>query len=246
MSDFQYKSAPITEAVVEFRSPTKFDEKKRLKGINKLNKLYASHNQTPMQTYTLEVTPQGEHKSKVTNKFLQDKFLSEDVTQQLLITDVSFAVSQLAPYSGWGDFIQRIARDWNIWKKELGHQSVVRLGMRYINRIDIPIIDSEAQHEEYIIIYPNLPKLLNPTLRYSMNVNVALNDIECILNLNSAVIESPIPKHIAILVDLDISKVFNSEIKDEELFDLANKMRIKKNEIFEACITDKARELFQK
>jgi uncharacterized protein (TIGR04255 family) len=243
MTEFQYKKAPITEAIVEFRSATPVDEKKRQKALKKLNKIYADHNPVTQQDIKFEVSPKGEPKIQTTNSIL-DKFSSDDMTQQLHITDISFLISQLAPYVGWEQYKQRIMRDWDTWRKVVNFQPVERVGMRYINRIDLPVKESIVRYEDYVSVYPTLPTLLDPTLQHSVNVKVLLDDIQSILNLKSAIVESPLPDHLAIVIDLDIVRRYQEPPNDEELYSFISLARNKKNEIFEACIKDKARELF--
>lgn len=242
MTEFQYKRAPITEAVVEFRCATPVDEKKRLKALKKLSKLYANHNPVVLKNIEVKITD-GEPKTQTTDSIL-NKFSSDDMTQQLHITDISFMVSQLAPYTGWEQFKLRIMRDWDTWRKVVSFQPIARVGMRYINRIDLPITGPLVNYEDYVTVYPALPDLLDPCLYHSVTVRVPLEEIQSELNLRSAVVESPLPDHLAIVVDLDISRTYQTSPRDEELYSFISQARIKKNEIFEACIRDKARELF--
>ena len=60
MTDIQYKRAPITEAVVEFRSATPVDSTKRKKALNKLRKLYANHNPVTRKNIEVEIKPEGQ------------------------------------------------------------------------------------------------------------------------------------------------------------------------------------------
>lgn len=245
MTEFQYKRAPITEAVVEFRSPTPVDEKKRKKALKRLSKLYVDHNPVVQQKIEFEFNPKGNTKTQQTDSII-DKFSSDDMTQQLVISDISFVVSQLAPYTGWEQFKQRIMRDWSNWRSIFSHQPIERVGMRYINRIDLPIEAPVVRYEDYVTVYPTLPALLDPCSYHSVNVRVVLEDIQSELNLKSAVVDSPLPGHLAMVLDLDISRVYQAQPSDDELYSYISQARIKKNEIFEACITDKARDLFNK
>lgn len=245
MTEFQYKRAPIIEAVVEFRSNTSVDGKKRQKAFGRLKRLYANYNPVTQQHLELEINADRDPKTTITESILH-RFSSKDMTQQLFINDNdnSFLVSQLAPYSGWETFKERIMRDWNTWQNVVKFQNVNRVGMRYINRIDLPVTGSVVQYEDYVTVYPAVPDLLNPCSYHSVNVSLALEDIQCALNVKTALIESPLPDHISIVVDLDIVKKYETTIGNEELYSFISQARTKKNQVFEACITDKARELF--
>jgi uncharacterized protein (TIGR04255 family) len=49
----------------------------------------------------------------------------------------------------------------------------------------------------------------------------------------------------AILMDIDVSQSTSVPQNDEDIFALLNEMRVKKNNVFEACVTDQSRELFR-
>lgn len=245
MASFQYKRAPITEAVVEFRFTSSPNSGKQDKAFKNLKKFYSDHNEIKDRSIELEVKPDGDPVTNTTY-IIKNQFSSVDMTQILTVSQSSFLVSQLAPYQGWSNFKERIIRDWDIWNKYVGFKKVERIGMRYINRIDIPITDPVTEYEEFVTVYPSLPKIIDPCLSHSVNVKVGLDDINSILTLNSAVVQSPIPDHIAIVIDLDISRKYKSLQSNNDIYEFIELARKKKNYVFEACITDKARELFNK
>jgi uncharacterized protein (TIGR04255 family) len=156
-------------------------------------------------------------------------------------------ISQLAPYPGWDGFFRRFVRDWTIWKKSAGYRKVGRVGVRYINRIDIPLAGRPVIEEtEFLNVYPHIPKELGPTNAYGVQAVLPILDINCRLTLNSSVVPSPLLNHVSFIIDQDIAKEVDTPQSDENLYELLNAIRLKKNEIFEACITDRARELFQR
>ncbi len=243
MSDFQYQSAPITEAVVQFRTATTPSKKDTKKGITKLSKNYAEYTPQEQQKVAFAISQLGEPTTK-TKKIIVDKLSSSDMTKQLIIRENSFVISQHAPYCGWKEFEKRILRDWKLWKNTVGFQEIKSVGMRYINRIDIPVEENLAHYENYVTVYPNLPQLLDPSIHHSVNIRVKFADIESELILNSALVPSPIPEHVAITVDIDLIRAFQSSPSDTELSSALNAARLKKNEVFESCITSQARERF--
>jgi uncharacterized protein (TIGR04255 family) len=243
MSEFQYIRPPITEAVIEFRFASLPDESKRSIAVKKLKKLYDNYDPTTRKEVEVKVLPKGSAETRVSESVVE-KFRSADMTQQLLIYDRSFLMSQLAPYTGWQQLYNRLERDWIVWRKATGFHNVERIGVRYINRIDIPLEPLVTYYEHYVTVYPAVPKELDPCIRHSVNIQVKLDDIDSDLKVKTAMVESPIPVHVAIVLDIDVSKTFAEPSSDERLFDFLTEAREKKNQIFEACITDKARALF--
>ena len=245
MPDFTYPRAPITEAVIEFRLVAPPAKAKRKKAVGRLKKFYENYESGTQNHVEVKLKSDGTPEAEVTQTAI-DKLLSTDVSEQMLIFEKSLIVSQLAPYQGWQGFRSRIVRDWELWRSSVGFCQVERLGMRYINRIDMPLEDPVTYYEDYVNIYPAVPEVLNPCISHSVSVRVVSKDIGGEVNVRSAVVESPVPNHMAIVLDLDVSRMISEPASDGELLDFLDKARAKKNEVFEACISDKARELFGK
>jgi len=170
---------------------------------------------------------------------------STDMTELLVLWRSAFVVSQLAPYPGWDTFSKRFLRDWKVWKRNTGFRQIVRVGVRFINRIDIPAPWTVVEHETYLNVYPRLPNLFGPLDAYAVQVVVTVPDIGCQLTLNSAMVPSPILGHLSFLIDQDIAMNTNPPQSDDAIIELLNQIRLAKNKVFESCITDRARALFQ-
>ncbi len=245
MTQSSYPSAPITEAVIEikFTEPLSLDEIE--KASEKFRDEYPQHHH--IQTFAVNVQMPDGRAAEPTAKFDQEmghRRGSIDMTELLLIWRSAFVTSQLAPYPGWESFFQRFVRDWRTWKRLVGFRQISRLGVRYINRIDIPVSGSIVQHEEYLNVYPKLPDALGNVGAYAVQAIMLIEEIGCRLTLNSAAIPSPILDHASFLFDQDIAKEIDPPQSDEAIFDLLNLIRVHKNRVFEECITDRARELF--
>lgn len=245
MAQSSYKSAPITEAVIEL----KFSEPIDWSAIEKVSaKLVGEYPQNQnIQTFNVHVSLEGnESPSAAVLPQLGHRRASIDMTELLVLTSAAFVSSQLAPYPGWNAFYERFVRDWKVWKRVVGFKEISRIGVRYINRIDIPISGPIVEFENYLNVYAKIPDVLGPVGGYAAQAVLPQADIGCTLRLNSAVVPSPILDHMSILFDQDIAKEVDPPQSDGDISDLLNRIRVKKNEVFEACITDRARELFQK
>lgn len=242
-----YKHPPITEAVIgiNYSSPIK---QKDISAANKKFLANYPHHQT-VSDISVAVELPNEQTSKPTAEINQQenghRLSTADMTQLLMLWPSSFNLSQLAPYQGWDIFFERFVRDWGVWKRAIGFQTISRIGVRYINRIDIPVTGSIIEHEQFLNIYPKLPDSLNPILAYAVQAATELKDIDCLLKINSAAVPSPILGHASFVIDLDISKEVNPPQSDNDIYDLLNKIRVQKNAVFETCISSRARELFQ-
>lgn len=241
-----YKHPPITEAVIgiNFSLPIKQAD---ISSVNKKFHSYYPHYQAVSNvSFAVELSNKQVKKSTADiNQEHGHRFSTADMTQLLLLWPSSFSLSQLAPYQGWDNFFDRFVKNWGVWKRVVGFQPISRIGVRYINRIDIPVTGPIIEHEEFLNIYPKLPDMLNPLEAYAIQTSSHLKDIDCRLLLNSAVVPSPILGRASFLLDLDISKEIDLPQNDNDIFDLLQKIHIQKNAVFETCVSNRARELFQ-
>lgn len=238
-----YKSPPITEAVIgiNFSSPISDDAIDSL--IKKFRGNYPEHQNVSALDVALDVKDQHKPKADVSQK-IGHRLSTADMTQLLIIWPTSFTFSQLAPYPGWEHFIERFVRDWRILKRAVGFQQIGRVGVRFINRVDIPTKESIVEHEKFLNVYPKLPDFLNPLDAFGVQAVVQLQSIDCVLRLNSAHVPSPLLDHASFVLDLDISNSVNPPQKDDDILQLLNKIQDQKNIIFEACISNSSREIF--
>jgi uncharacterized protein (TIGR04255 family) len=92
------------------------------------------------------------------------------------------------------------------------------------------------------LVSPDLPQGLNG---YFMQLNIPYEDLSATLVLNQALLPPAIPDKVSVLLDIDIFR--DTKISDEESFvwDFFEALHNRKNDVFEACITDKMRELIR-
>lgn len=243
-----YKQPPITEAVIGIFFENQIDEA----AVSDLQKKFTQYypNDQPVENLSLKVAlGVGEDNKKIANTDVEGqighRFSTADMTELLVIFPKSFVVSQLAPYPGWDSFFGRFVRDWKLLKRELGFQPIGRLGVRYINRIDIPCDEPIVKHEEYLNIYPNVPDIFGPLTAYAIQTEVFMEDLECKLIINSAAVPSPILNYASFVIDQDIVRDAGVPQKDDDIFELIERIRVRKNEVFELSVTDRARALFK-
>jgi uncharacterized protein (TIGR04255 family) len=244
-----YKKPPITEAVIEIRLAAPLDAAELAKTSSDFRAYYPLEQSVKNVGVALGLpsAPEGKPTAQI-NEENGYRRNSLDLTELIVLWRRAFSISQLAPYPGWEAFFTRFRRDWGVWKQRLGYRTIARIGVRYINRIDIPLPGNEPviEEAEYLNVYPHFPKELGPTMAYGVQAVLPLADIDSKLTLNSSIVPSPLLGHAAFLFDQDVAREQEPPQRDEDIFDLLNQIRDRKNSVFEACITDRTRELFQR
>lgn len=165
-----------------------------------------------------------------------------------------FGTSRLAPYEDWMTFCREARRLWNRYFDTIGPVTFQRLGLRYINRIDIPLPLNDFG--DYLLTAPLVsPYLPQGLSHYLMSLTIPIDELvtvavtEAVLNQDviamQALVPPAKPNTVSILLDIDVSQMIavpSTEVLVWERFEYLRKV---KNHVFEACITDRTRELFQ-
>ncbi len=242
-----YKRPPIVEAVIEVRFAEHVDAKDLEGALSVLQSRgrYETHKPIVNVGVRIGFSSGGfgqavEHTEPSTSH----RLASGDETEILVLQPSSFAVSQLAPYSGWETFYGRFQRDWQTWKQKIGYRKIIRIATRYINRIDIPKKTTTIEETDYLQVHAAMAPEFGPMASYAVQASFPPDGAGCRLTLNSASVPSPLLGHLAIILDLDMAMDVNPPQKDADIETVLNVMRLKKNLAFEACLTDRARELF--
>ena len=168
--------------------------------------------------------------------------MSSAMDEVAVLMPDSLTISQLAPYSGWEAFVARLKRDMALYKRPGTTREISRIGVRYINRVDIAASGNVVEHEQYLNLYPRVPAELGHIVGYNMQTAFHLENIGCDATLNTAPVPSPTLGHASFILDIDVYKSSNLPMNDAGIISLLGQMRAEKNRIFEACITQQARE----
>ncbi len=239
-----YNRPPITEAVIAINFEKPAPREKVEKAGGRLKRFYANQDAEEHAEFLL----QGGSKPLPTPEFKWGglRLSSDDRADVALLRSTVLVCSRLAPYNGWEGFQHRAIRDWKIWRKAVGRLKISRIGVRFINRIDIPAQDSPIRIEDFLRISMNMPQFQwKPIEAYTIQVQRPLQD-GLKLILNSGSVRSPLLEHLSFLLDIDVCRDANLPQTDKDVWSLVSEMRDVKNAIFEASITDAARELFSR
>lgn len=155
-----------------------------------------------------------------------------------------FAMSRLAPYENWNALRGEARRLWEIYRSVAKPSKLTRLAVRYINRIDIPLPLSDFK--DYLRTVPEVsPDLPQQLAGYFMQLVIPQYDIESLALINETIIEPASQNLVSVVLDIDIFRTTDLPSNEEDIWAFFEQVRFRKNEVFEACITAKARELFE-
>lgn len=235
-----YDAPPIIEAVIQFRFAESLPKARRSKMLARLVRNYP--NKRELQSVGANVDFQKQEAAFVAEP--QSRLSSVDETDVLVVDSDALTWSRLAPYQGWEGLADRVKKDSQIVIDTVGLRKLSRLGVRYVNRIDIPAKNEIVWYEKYLSINLTLPKMCEAVNSYGWRFEREFVDEQLLAVVQSATAVPVIPDHAAFLLDIDIVRSHDIPQKWDEVFLLIERMRKLKNEIFESSITDLARASF--
>lgn len=171
-------------------------------------------------------------------------FRNTENTQVLQARLDGFTFSRLVPYEDFEHLRDEARRLWDIYRNLTRPRRVNRVAVRYINELHLP--GAKVEPEDYFNIFPHVSKDLRSELRdfgrFFMSLQLYQYDLRGILVLNLATALQPSPK-VGIILDLDLFVENPPIVNEEQLWSYFDRLRVRKNEYFEAAITNRTREL---
>lgn len=244
-----YKKPPITEAIIELRLEAPIEEKAIQKIQRKLSKDYEYSKTILKKEFSLDTEEMKISEVRQEVEFEGFMLTSKNECDVVQIKRNAMICSRLAPYTGWENFAPRARKNWGIWRKSTKKLRLSRIGVRYINRIDIPIKERKGiRLEDYLTVVPQYPEpsLIKVLTNYTMQITGSFSAENFQIVVNTNVTRSPLIDHLSVILDIDLSPQDSLPQSDDNIWHLVDEIREHKNNAFEMCITDLTRELFSR
>jgi uncharacterized protein (TIGR04255 family) len=239
ISTRNYKNPPLVEALIDIQiTPSE----ENLKNIEKLITSDVINSEFPHKEALIQSTTQiniNEEKAAFNNNLVGYKLSTIEKKYVVQFKVNSFSISILNAYHGWDDLYERAFRLWPQFAAAVKPQQITRVAVRYINRIDIPLLSFKLP--DYFNVYP---KTLEPNLK-AFSLQLQIPQKEGGLAVLNQTVTTPIRAgYTSIILDLDIFNQTSIQPEDSAIWKNFEILHTQKNILFEKCITDKTRELF--
>lgn len=241
-----YARPPILEAVIGITFAQPLSDKTLAIADRRIGKNYSAHEDLNNTSLSVSLN-MGENRKLVASStegttMLGHKRMSNSMDELAILMPDSITVSQLAPYQGWGAFMVRFKRDFHDYMGRQKSRQISRVGVRFINRIDIAVSGEIVEHEQYMNFHPRVPDTLGPIVGYGMQVSFSIEKIDGQVTLRTSPVASPTLGKASFMLDIDVYKTSNLPMNEAALYELLEDMRVEKNRVFEECITERARQ----
>lgn len=240
----KYANPPIAEAVCEFRLPqdSKWDLTTPGLFYERTRATYPKKNSRLLREVAFKDSREGIQQQIRQSE--QIRYLTNDEKAFIQIGTCVLSIHCLKPYPTWEDFKPRIEDAYITLNNIVPVQTLQRIGLRYINRIEIP--KQSVSLESYFGFRPyRNEKLPNKLGEFIVGCSFPFSNgrDSCKVQLTNLVADKPDTS--AFLLDLDY--FLNIPIKVSECIpiDWIENAHQKIEEIFEGCITDQLREIFK-
>jgi len=244
----KYPKAPIVEAVFDIRiDPSLEVPGKEIESLHtEVSEQYPVKEILRTFAATIEVK-EGLPSSQTEDRgIIGARFWDNDKKQVCKFELNGFSFSRLKPYDieGWEKYFPEVMRLWNIYKKRFAPRNITRVAVRCINSIEIPA--SRFELSNYFVDAPKPPEGL-PQIVTNFLSRLEFQNEDGSLTLITLSLQQPQKSDITpILLDIDVFRnVHFSSGDDVQLRSIFERLRTIKNEIFEASLTDKTKELFR-
>jgi uncharacterized protein (TIGR04255 family) len=239
----RYPHPPITEAVIDIQC-TGGRGVADLEKVNTAEPSYPSTEKLFATKGQVLIGSDSNASASVSSKAIGFLHRSNDGLQIYQAHLNGFTFSRLAEYTSWGEVSREARRLWDKYRAVAAPTSISRIALRYVNRLDIPLpLDDFSR---YLRTAPQLSSELGPGLTgYFMQLQLPLPDTRTACIINQTIIEPSKPNTVAVVLDIDVFSTSEVLQDEEHLWKQLEHLRGEKNRVFEACITDEARRLFQ-
>jgi uncharacterized protein (TIGR04255 family) len=252
MSERQhYPKAPIVEALIDLRVTLPDDVTiDRLRDFaTSLQDHFPVCNDLKEIPSNLEIQADGS--IQATAPQIGYRLSNPDSNQVVMARLNGLTVSLFAPYSQWEDLRDTAGEVWDAYKIVCHPVNVTRIAVRYINRLNLP--QTPDNLTDYIQVFPTLPADFPGTKPndYFMQMVVPQEDLDSLLIVNSGRVPSPSDKldALSLILDFDLFCDLSAQPWETEndglIWEFLERLHLRKNEAFEASITDKVRELIR-
>jgi len=239
----KYAKPPIVEAVCEFRLTPETRWDLTVPGLlyERLKESFPQKDQRMIQQMELTRGPEGLHQQISMREaiifFTEDKKILVQVGPRLLTINV------LKPYPHWDGFKPRIEMAWESLQAAIEVQGLERIGLRYINHIELPAQGVELA--EYFEFYPSIgQRLPQQMVAFLTAVEFSYADgrDHCRVELTRI---PALGGRSLFRLDIDYFLARPGAVKPAEALAWVEEAHSQVEEVFEGCITDKLREMFE-
>jgi uncharacterized protein (TIGR04255 family) len=165
----------------------------------------------------------------------------QEETSMVQFGEGMLAFNQIGAHHGWEHFRENLLQVYSSYRQIVQPESLQQITLRYLDRIDIPGEQINAQ--DYFRIVPPQPEGMGTASFFSQTMEIPCHDKET-LRINISRLKSEDPEiGLSVMMDLHFF-VLHGLATDEDLLNALERAHCAISDHFELSITDETRKLF--
>lgn len=234
----QLPNAPIVEAAIHWQteSSKELNYQELVSGLKKDLPNYSEPQKQHKITMNSELGSDGSATHFQSSNWLGVRFESSDQQFVAQFRKNGFVFSHLKPYTSWEEFEPKAINLWEVYKKHFEPTEVMRIGVRYINRVE-PVEISNV--EDILSLPPRYPGLLKLPLskfmqHYVFDIPGHDYQVQIVQTLQPGT--SPEINKAGLILDIDVFTTVSNHVPVNDLKTKLSEMRWLKNTLFRECL----------
>ena len=246
MKGKKYKNPPITEVICEFQFDSEVPWDLTIPGLiyEKIKEPFSKRRQRSIYEVSIEKSRQGaKQQLKSINRA---QFLTEDEKALIEVGQVDenlISIHHFKPYPSWEKYFPLIKIGFDAYKI-VNPTKVRRIGLRYINRIELTF--QKVTLREYFNFRPYVGKSLPQDIGlFIVGIIIPFENSQDHLKLQLTTTPSESAEVTPFIIDLDYFTAKPEKVSVRDALKWVEIAHSNIEIIFEGCITDKLREIFE-
>ena len=235
--------APIAEAVIEIRvrmpRPVLPDSFARFR--NRLKERFPKSQDIRFLASHLQIEGENQLKNDVSNTLYGVRLDEPEGKWVVQAKADGLAVSRLAPYETWESLIGTVRDIWPVYLEVFEPLAVLRLGVRYINRVPLPGA-TEVDLDKVFTAGPKIPPALPQTLsQYVTRLVLPVDAQGVVLTLVQALdppLQDSAPNEGHVVLDIDAACEQSFGVDSPKMWEKLEALRGAKNAAFFGSLTE--------
>jgi uncharacterized protein (TIGR04255 family) len=242
----KYKNPPLIEAVCEFQFDSKSEWDIAIPGLlyERLRKTFPIREQVPNEIeFTMTATAEAGIEPQLHTVSERIRFFREDKKALVQVGPHVLSIHHVKPYPTWEEYLPLIQRVFGVYLTVAQPQGLRRIGLRYINKLEIP--GSKIFLENYVQFYPYMgPDFPEEAGPFIVGVQFAYDDRDT-LRVQMASAADHRADRLGMILDLHYWVMGSQHIKLDAATEWLQVAHDRIEQIFEACLTDELRIIFE-